>query len=122
MRLIISHFSCIFNPLDHAASTLDCAWDGARQAERLVDQGLPPDRSSMARQHRLGDLIDLHIADMCAIGKPPRRSKAASLSLRISATPALIVTSTAPGTFATLPTRPYACRRPEPIRWKRRWQ
>lgn len=33
----------------------------------------------MARLHRLGDLIDLHIADMCAKGKPPRRSKAASL-------------------------------------------
>lgn len=79
MRLIFSHFSCIFNPLDHSASKLNCAWNGARQAERLLDHGLLPDRSSMARLHRLGDLIDLHIADMCAIGKPRRRSKAASL-------------------------------------------
>jgi integrase len=52
----------------------------ARQAETLVDQGLPPNRSSIARLHTFGDLIDLHIADMCAVGKPPRRSKAATLT------------------------------------------
>lgn len=52
----------------------------ARQAETLVDQGLPPNRSSVARLHTFGDLVDLHIADMCAVGKPPRRSKAATLA------------------------------------------
>ncbi len=52
----------------------------ARQCETLVDQGLPPNRSSVARLHTFGDLIDLHIADMCAVGKPPRRSKEATLA------------------------------------------
>ncbi|WP_226341125.1 site-specific integrase [Gemmobacter serpentinus] len=52
----------------------------ARQAETLVDQGLPPNRLSISRLHTFGDLIDLHIADMCAVGKPPRRSKKATLA------------------------------------------
>lgn len=51
-----------------------------RQAETLSDQGLPPNRSSVARLHTFGDLVNLHIADMCAVGKPPRRSKAATLA------------------------------------------
>ena len=50
------------------------------QAETLVDRGLPPNRSSVARLHTFGDLVDLHIADICAVGKPPRRSKAATLA------------------------------------------
>jgi integrase len=58
----------------------DDAQKWARQAETLVDQGLPPNRSSVARLHTFGDLADLHIADMCAVGKPPRRSKAATLA------------------------------------------
>lgn len=58
----------------------DDAHKWARQAETLVDQGLPPNRSSVARLHTFGDLVDLHIADMCAVGKPPRRSKAATLA------------------------------------------
>lgn len=53
---------------------------GADQAETLVDQGLPPSRSSVARLDTFGDLVDLHIADMCAVGKSPRRSKAATLT------------------------------------------
>jgi len=52
----------------------------ARQCETLVDQGLPPNRSSVARLHTSGDLIDPPIADMCAVGKPPRRSKEATLA------------------------------------------
>lgn len=52
----------------------------ARQAETLVDQGLPPNRSSVARLPTFGDLVELHIADMCAVRKPPRRSKAATLA------------------------------------------
>jgi hypothetical protein len=58
----------------------DDAQKWARQAETLVDQGLPPNRSSVARLHTFGDLVDLHIADMCAVGKPPRRNKAAKLA------------------------------------------
>lgn len=58
----------------------DDAQKWARQAETLVDQGLPPNRSSVARLHTSGDLVDLHIADMCAVGKPPRRSKSATLA------------------------------------------
>lgn len=58
----------------------DDARKWARQAETPVDQGLPPNRSSVARLRTFGDLVDLHIADMCAVGKPPRRSKAATLA------------------------------------------
>lgn len=59
----------------------DDAQKSARQAETLVDQGRPPNRSSVGRLHTFGDLADLHIADRCAVGKPPRRSKAATLAL-----------------------------------------
>ena len=37
-------------------------------------------RSSVARLHSFGDRVDLTIADLCAVGKPPRRSKAATLA------------------------------------------
>ncbi len=46
----------------------------------MVDEGLPLNRLSVARLHTLGDPINLHIADICAIWKPPRRSKSASLA------------------------------------------
>lgn len=52
----------------------------ACQAETRVDQGLAPNKSSVSRIQTFGDLIDLHIADMCEVGKPPRRSKAATLT------------------------------------------
>ncbi len=52
----------------------------ARQAETRVDQGLAPNKSSVARIATFGDLIDLHVTDMCAVGRPPRRSKAATLA------------------------------------------
>jgi hypothetical protein len=58
----------------------DDAQKWACQAETLVDQGLPPNRSSVARLHTFGDLVELHITDMCAVGKPPRRSKVATLA------------------------------------------
>ena len=51
----------------------------ARQAETRVDQWLAPKKTSMSRLTTFGDLIDLHILDMCEVGKPPRRSKAATL-------------------------------------------
>ena len=58
----------------------DDAHRWARQAETRVDQGLSPNKSSAARLATFGDLVDLHIDDMCAVGKPPRRSKAATLA------------------------------------------
>ncbi len=45
-----------------------------------MDQGLAPNKSSVSHLQTFGDLIDLHIADMCEVGKPPRRSKAATLT------------------------------------------
>ena len=58
----------------------DDAHRWARQAETRVDQGLAPNKSSVSRLQTFGDLIDLHITDMCEVGKPPRRSKAATLT------------------------------------------
>ncbi len=52
----------------------------ARQAETRVDQGLAPNKSSVSRLRTFGNIIDLHIADMCEVGKPLRRSKAATLT------------------------------------------
>ena len=49
----------------------DDAQKWARQAETLFDQGLPPNRSSVARLHTFGDLVDLNVADMCAVGNHP---------------------------------------------------
>lgn len=60
----------------HASETFlrrDDAHRLARQAETRVDQGLAPNKSSISRLQTFGDLIDLHIADMCEVGKPPRR-------------------------------------------------
>ncbi len=54
--------------------------NGPARAETRVDQGLSPNKSSAARLATFGDLVDLHIDDMCAVGKPPRRSKAATLA------------------------------------------
>lgn len=48
-------------------------------AERQIDRGETPSTSRIAKVRTFADLIDLHIEDMCAVGKPPRRSKAATL-------------------------------------------
>ena len=58
----------------------DDAHRWARQAKTRVDQGLAPNKSSVSRLQTFGDLIDLHITDICEVGKPPRRSKAATLT------------------------------------------
>jgi hypothetical protein len=50
-----------------------------RKAEIPVDQGLPPNRSSVSRLHRPGALVARPVADIRAAGKPPRRGKAAIL-------------------------------------------
>ena len=62
----------------------DDAHRWARQAETRVDQGLAPNKSSVSRLQTFGDLIDLHITDMCEVGKPPRRSKVATLTTGVA--------------------------------------
>ena len=63
----------------------DDAHAQARQAETRVDQGLAPNKSSVSRLQTFGDLIDLHITDMCEVGKPPRREPRPPRSRRSSA-------------------------------------
>ena len=58
----------------------DDAHRWARQAETRVDQGLAPNKSSVSPLQTFGEHVDLHIADICEVGKPPRRSKAATLA------------------------------------------
>jgi hypothetical protein len=48
-------------------------------AERKIDRGEAPVPSRIGRLQTFGDLIDLHISDMCDVGKAPGRSKAATL-------------------------------------------
>jgi integrase len=50
-------------------------------AERQIDRGETPTLARTAKLRTFGDLIDLHIADMTDVGKPPRRSKAATLRM-----------------------------------------
>ena len=53
----------------------------ALETEVKIDRGETPARSAIARLSTVGDLIDLHIVDMAAVGKAPRRSKAATLKM-----------------------------------------
>jgi integrase len=53
----------------------------ATETERQVDRGETPTKSRIARLKTFGELIDLHIDDMCNVGKSPRRSKAAALNM-----------------------------------------
>ncbi|MFD9897371.1 tyrosine-type recombinase/integrase [Mesorhizobium sp. NPDC059025] len=53
----------------------------ATDSERQVDRGEAPTKSRIARLKTFGELIDLHIDDMCDVGKSPLRSKAANLDL-----------------------------------------
>jgi len=53
----------------------------ASEVERQIDRGEAPSASRVARLKTFGELIDLHIDDMCAVGKAPRRSKAAVLEM-----------------------------------------
>ena len=55
------------------------------RAETRVDQGLAPTSASVSRLQTFGDLIDLHITDMCEVGKPPRREPRPPRSRRSSA-------------------------------------
>jgi integrase len=53
----------------------------ALEMERRADQGRMLSKRSPKALKTLGDLIDIHIADMAEVGKPLRRSKAFSLKL-----------------------------------------
>jgi hypothetical protein len=53
----------------------------SRVAELAVDRNEPPVSSRIARQTKFGDLVQLHIEDMTAVGKPLRRSEAATLDM-----------------------------------------
>jgi hypothetical protein len=53
----------------------------SRVAELAVDRNETPVGSRIGRLTKLGELIQLYIADMVAVGKPPRRSKAATLDM-----------------------------------------
>jgi hypothetical protein len=88
MSLIFLHFYRVFNPLAKLAPTPDYARRWARQAEILVDQGLSPDRSSIVRLPTFGELVDLHIADICLPGKPPRTARRQPTLAEIDMTPA----------------------------------
>ncbi len=50
-------------------------------AERQIDRGETPTLSKVGKLQTFGDLIELHIADMTDVGKPPRRSKDATLAM-----------------------------------------
>jgi hypothetical protein len=55
------------------------AW--AIDAERSIDKGNTPTPARARRLQTFGDLIDLHIADMTQVGKPPGRAKATTLAM-----------------------------------------
>ena len=50
-------------------------------AERQIDRGETPTLSKVGKLQTFGDLIDLHIDDMKDVGKPPGRSKDATLAM-----------------------------------------
>ena len=45
-----------------------------------MHQELAPNKTSVSRLQTFGDLIDLRIADMCEVRKPPRRNNTATLA------------------------------------------
>jgi hypothetical protein len=53
----------------------------SRLAELSVDRNETPVSSRIGRLTTFGDLIKLHIEDMAAVGKPPRRCKPATLDM-----------------------------------------
>ncbi len=57
------------------------ALEWAREAENQADRGQTPVGKRARSKKTFGDLIDLHIADMKDVGRPPGRSKAAILDM-----------------------------------------
>jgi hypothetical protein len=62
-------------------SRRDDALSRSRLAELSVDRNETPVNSQIGRLTKFGELVRLHIEDMTAVGKPPRRSKAATLDM-----------------------------------------
>ncbi len=50
---------------------LDDAKRWALDVERQIDRGETPSPARLARLNTFGDLIDLHVEDMCVVGKAP---------------------------------------------------
>lgn len=59
----------------------DDALRWSRLAELSVDRNETPVSARIGRLTKLGDMVKLHIEDMTTVGKPPRRSKAATLDM-----------------------------------------
>jgi integrase len=59
----------------------DDALRWSRLAELSVDRNETPVSSRIGPLAKFGELVRLHIEDMTAVGKPPRRSKAATLDM-----------------------------------------
>jgi integrase len=59
----------------------DHAREWATSAEAQIDQGRAPAGRRARNTKTFGGLIDLHIDDMKAVGKPPQRSKTATLEM-----------------------------------------
>ncbi len=53
----------------------------ATDTERQIDRGETPHRARTARLTTFSDLVDLHVADMTEVAKPPGRSKTATLNM-----------------------------------------
>jgi len=51
----------------------------ATATERRIDSGETPVKRAKIDPATIEDLVDLHIEDMCAVGKAPRRSTAFTL-------------------------------------------
>jgi integrase len=77
-RAVVRHknkyVSRTFELKDHARG-----W--AQDQERAIDQGQTPVAARARSVKTFGDLIELHIADMKEVGKPPGRSKDATLAM-----------------------------------------
>ena len=59
----------------------DHAREWATEAEAQIDRGHAPSGRRARRAKTFGALIDLHIDDMKEVGKPPGRSKSATLEM-----------------------------------------
>ena len=59
----------------------DEALHWSRVAELAVDRNETPVSARIRRLTRFADLVDLHIEDMAAVGRPPQSSKAATLAM-----------------------------------------
>lgn len=57
------------------------AREWATEVERQIDKGGTPTAARARRLRTFGDLIDLHVADMKEVGRPPGRSKSATLAM-----------------------------------------